>query len=252
MLKAVMAGHASFQPVIAGDHPARREGRQGAARTLHASTSRRSRRRCSKSARPICAPPIRSPSSRSVTRRSTPSRRRCSAALLPAEGEAKFTKEEVAEAFHNAQAKVVRWNILDHGRRIDGRDLTTVRPIDARGRRAAAHPRLGLVHPRRDAGARGRDARHRRGRAVHRRAGRHLQGALPAALQLPSLQRRRDRPHGRAGAARDRPRQARLARDPSDAADAGRVPLHDPRRLGDHRVRTAPRRWRPSAAPRSR
>jgi polyribonucleotide nucleotidyltransferase len=49
-------------------------------------------------------------------------------ALLPAEG-AKFSKEEVAEAFHNAQAKVVRWNILDHGTRIDGRDLVTVRPI---------------------------------------------------------------------------------------------------------------------------
>ena len=39
-----------------------------------------------------------------------------------------------------------------------------------RGRRAAAHPRLGAVHPRRDAGARRRHARHRRGRAVHRRA----------------------------------------------------------------------------------
>ena len=50
-------------------------------------------------------------------------------ALVPAEGEAKFSEEEVAEAFHSAQAKVVRWNILDHGRRIDGRDLTTVRPI---------------------------------------------------------------------------------------------------------------------------
>ena len=50
-------------------------------------------------------------------------------ALCPAEGEAKFSKEEVAEAFHNAQAKVVRWNILDHGTRIDGRDLVTVRPI---------------------------------------------------------------------------------------------------------------------------
>ena len=51
------------------------------------------------------------------------------AALAPAEGEAKFTKEELAEAFHDAQAKVVRWNILDHKTRIDGRDLTTVRPI---------------------------------------------------------------------------------------------------------------------------
>jgi polyribonucleotide nucleotidyltransferase len=51
------------------------------------------------------------------------------AALAPAEGEAKFTKEEIGEAFHDAQAKVVRWNILDHKTRIDGRDLTTVRPI---------------------------------------------------------------------------------------------------------------------------
>ena len=51
------------------------------------------------------------------------------AALAPEEGEAKFPASEVAEAFHNAQAKVVRWNILDHQRRIDGRDLATVRPI---------------------------------------------------------------------------------------------------------------------------
>ena len=51
------------------------------------------------------------------------------AALQPEGGHADFTREAVAEAFHSAQAKVVRWNILDHGRRIDGRDLTTVRPI---------------------------------------------------------------------------------------------------------------------------
>jgi polyribonucleotide nucleotidyltransferase len=49
--------------------------------------------------------------------------------LVPEGGEAKFTKEQVGEAFHDAQAKVVRWNILDDKRRIDGRDLTTVRPI---------------------------------------------------------------------------------------------------------------------------
>ncbi|HEV3042761.1 MAG TPA: polyribonucleotide nucleotidyltransferase, partial [Roseiarcus sp.] len=51
------------------------------------------------------------------------------AALAPEGGEAKFSKDEIAEAFHEAQAKVVRWNILDEKRRIDGRDLTTVRPI---------------------------------------------------------------------------------------------------------------------------
>ncbi|HEY8161431.1 MAG: polyribonucleotide nucleotidyltransferase [Methylocystis sp.] len=48
------------------------------------------------------------------------------------EGEGKdFTKEEVTEVFKELQAKVVRWNILDTGVRIDGRDVKTVRPIVA-------------------------------------------------------------------------------------------------------------------------
>ena len=50
-------------------------------------------------------------------------------ALCPAEGEAKFDPEKVKAVFKDAQAKVVRWNILDTGKRIDGRDLKTVRPI---------------------------------------------------------------------------------------------------------------------------
>ena len=40
---------------------------------------------------------------------------------------------------------------------------------------------------------------------------------------------------GSPGPPRDRPRQARLARDPAAAAGEGQVPLHDPRRLRDHR-----------------
>ncbi|GEO14100.1 polyribonucleotide nucleotidyltransferase [Microvirga aerophila] len=50
-------------------------------------------------------------------------------ALLPAEGEARFEAEKVKAAFKEVQAKVVRWNILDTGSRIDGRDLRTVRAI---------------------------------------------------------------------------------------------------------------------------
>ena len=53
------------------------------------------------------------------------------AALFPEGGEAKFTKEQVAEIFKELQAKVVRNNILDTGLRIDGRDVKTVRPIVA-------------------------------------------------------------------------------------------------------------------------
>ena len=37
--------------------------------------------------------------------------------------------EALSEVIHNLQAKIVRWNVLDTGLRIDGRDLSTVRPI---------------------------------------------------------------------------------------------------------------------------
>ncbi|ODT78657.1 MAG: polyribonucleotide nucleotidyltransferase [Pelagibacterium sp. SCN 64-44] len=39
------------------------------------------------------------------------------------------SKEDLGEVVHNLQAKIVRWNILDTGSRIDGRDTRTVRPI---------------------------------------------------------------------------------------------------------------------------
>ncbi|WIY52896.1 polyribonucleotide nucleotidyltransferase [Devosia sp. YIM 151766] len=40
-----------------------------------------------------------------------------------------ISKEDLGEVVHSLQAKIVRWNILDTGNRIDGRDLKTVRPI---------------------------------------------------------------------------------------------------------------------------
>ncbi|WP_062016942.1 polyribonucleotide nucleotidyltransferase [Aureimonas sp. AU4] len=49
--------------------------------------------------------------------------------FLPTEGEARYAKEEVGSVFKELQAKIVRWNILDTSSRIDGRDLSTVRPI---------------------------------------------------------------------------------------------------------------------------
>ena len=51
------------------------------------------------------------------------------AAMFPEGQTAKFDKQMVNEVFHDLQAKVVRWNILDTGIRIDGRNVTTVRPI---------------------------------------------------------------------------------------------------------------------------
>ena len=51
------------------------------------------------------------------------------AALFPEGAEPRFDKEPVAAVFKELQAKIVRWNILDTSKRIDGRDLKTVRPI---------------------------------------------------------------------------------------------------------------------------
>jgi len=41
----------------------------------------------------------------------------------------KYSKLQVAGVFKDLEAKIVRWNILDTGNRIDGRDVKTVRPI---------------------------------------------------------------------------------------------------------------------------
>jgi polyribonucleotide nucleotidyltransferase len=53
------------------------------------------------------------------------------ASLFPEDAEPRFDKEKVGAVFKDLQAKIVRWNILDTGGRIDGRDLKTVRPIES-------------------------------------------------------------------------------------------------------------------------
>ena len=54
------------------------------------------------------------------------------AALLPEDAEeTEWSPEQVGSVFKELQAKIVRWNILDTGSRIDGRDLETVRPISS-------------------------------------------------------------------------------------------------------------------------
>jgi polyribonucleotide nucleotidyltransferase len=49
--------------------------------------------------------------------------------LFPEGAEPNFDKDQVKAVFKDAQAKVVRFNILDDGIRIDGRDVRTVRKI---------------------------------------------------------------------------------------------------------------------------
>ncbi|WP_458759081.1 polyribonucleotide nucleotidyltransferase [Afipia sp. TerB] len=51
--------------------------------------------------------------------------------FFPEGQEPKYDKLRVAGVFKDLEAKIVRWNILDTGKRIDGRDVKTVRPIVA-------------------------------------------------------------------------------------------------------------------------
>jgi polyribonucleotide nucleotidyltransferase len=62
--------------------------------------------------------------------------------------EPEFSAEKFATVFKHLQAKIVRWNILDTGSRIDGRDLSTV-SFDRFGSwPSATHARFGALHPR--------------------------------------------------------------------------------------------------------
>ncbi len=47
------------------------------------------------------------------------------------DGVAGPTPQQIGEVLKGLEAKIVRWNILDDGIRIDGRDLKTVRPIES-------------------------------------------------------------------------------------------------------------------------
>jgi polyribonucleotide nucleotidyltransferase len=128
MLEAVMSGHRGFQPVIEAiirlAEKAAKEPRDlvlpdhSAAEKAVLAVAEKDLREAYK----ITAKQDRYKAVDAVKAKVT-------AALFPEGEEPKFSKEEVGHVFHDLQAKVVRWNVLDTNLRIDGRDLTTVRPI---------------------------------------------------------------------------------------------------------------------------
>ncbi|PNE11799.1 MAG: polyribonucleotide nucleotidyltransferase [Beijerinckiaceae bacterium] len=130
MLQAVMAGHAGFQPVIdAIVRLAEKAAKQPRELAIP------DRREIETAVREVAEAELRE--AYKITAKQDrynavdAVKAKVFAALLPDPGEQKFSKEQVAEVFHDLQAKVVRWNILDTGIRIDGRDKETVRPIVA-------------------------------------------------------------------------------------------------------------------------
>jgi polyribonucleotide nucleotidyltransferase len=130
MLEAVMIGHRGFQPVLeAIIRLAEKAAREPRDLTIA------DRSPALKAVLDICEGDLRS--AYAITAKQEryaaidAAKAKVMATMAPEAEGAKFKAGEVTEAFHEAQSKVVRWNILDHGRRIDGRDLKTVRPIRA-------------------------------------------------------------------------------------------------------------------------
>ena len=130
MLEAVMAGHAGFQPVIdaiirLAEKAAKPPRELAVADKSEAETAVRQIAETDlRAAYKITAKQDRHNAIDTV-------KAKVFTELFPAGAEPKFAKELVVEVFHDLQAKVVRWNILDTGIRIDGRDVKTVRPIVA-------------------------------------------------------------------------------------------------------------------------
>jgi len=128
MLEAVMTGHRGFQPVIdaiiklaekAAKEPrdlvlADKSEVEAAVRQIAEAELREAYKITAKQLRYNAVDAVKA---------------KVAAALFPEDAEPRFSKEQVNEVFHDLQAKVVRWNILDTGIRIDGRDVRTVRPI---------------------------------------------------------------------------------------------------------------------------
>ncbi len=147
-----------------------------------------------------------------------------------------FDGVKVDNMLFDIEARIVRRQILAGEPRIDGRDTRTVRPIEIR---SSVLPRthgsalftrgetqaLVDLHPG-----------HRARRAAHRRAGRRVRRPLPVPLQHASLCHRRSGPHGLDQAPRSRPRPSGQARPGGLPAEQGRIPLHHPRGVGNHRI----------------
>ncbi len=188
MLGAVMFGHRHFQPVINAIIQLAEKAAKEPRNVDQRRTPRRSRRTCSASSKPSCAQGLRDPGKAERHDAVAAVKKKAMAHFFPdGDDNPDRPMKLVGGVFKELEAKIVRWNILDTSKRIDGRDLVTVRPIDVE---APFLPRThgSALFTRGETQAhRGRHARHRRGRAVDRRAAGHVQGSVHAALQLPAL-----------------------------------------------------------------
>ena len=153
----------------------------------------------------------------------------------------------VKALFEDMEQEIMRASIVGKGRQ-DRRPFADGNPPHhLRDRRPAAHPRLGPVHARRDAGAGGHHAGNGAGRADHGQHRRGHQEELHAALQLPAVLGRGGGTAGFTRAPRDRaraPGRARHQHGPAEERELSRTRSASSRRSSSP---TAPRPWPRSA-----
>ncbi len=199
MLGAVMFGHRSFQPVIDAiiklAERAAKEPREFAAPDVA---------EVEKAVLQIAEADLRSAYKLTVKQERYAAvdavKAKVMAALFPEGAEPRFSAEKVAAVFKDLQAKIVRWNILDTGGRIDGRDLKTVRPILAEvGVLPRAHGSALFTRGETQAFVVATLGTGEDEQMIDSLEGTY-KSSLHAALQFPALLGRRDRPDGLARA----------------------------------------------------
>ena len=171
--------------------------------------------------------------------------------FFPEGQEPKHDKLKVADVFKELEAKIVRWNILDTGRRIDGRDVKTVRNITcevgvlprAHGSALFTRGETQALVVTRSAPARMNSTSTRYRERTRRRSccittSHPSRSAKPGASEAPSAARSVT---ASSPGARSTPCCRRITSSPTRCAWSRRSPS-----------RTARPRWQPCAAPRSR
>jgi polyribonucleotide nucleotidyltransferase len=130
MLGAVMFGHRHFQPVIeAIIKLAEKAAKEPRELTLpdNAALEKEILGLAEKDLRAAYSIPVKQERYKAVGA----VKEKVMAHFFPEGAEPAYDKQRVAGVFKELEAKIVRWNILDTSKRIDGRDLKTVRPIKA-------------------------------------------------------------------------------------------------------------------------
>ena len=130
MLGAVMFGHRHFQPVIqAIIDLAEKAAKEPRELTLpdNAALEKEMLGLAEKDLRAAYSLPVKQDRYKAVGA----VKEKVMAHFFPEGAEPAYDKQRVGGVFKKLEAKIVRWNILDTSKRIDGRDLKTVRPIVA-------------------------------------------------------------------------------------------------------------------------